>query len=143
MTEKEEIELREQLFSNIIGCAFRSYNFYHWGVDEIVYEAGVKEELQELGYEVFRQQEFPIFYKGRPTDVNRKLDLLVYDKKIGYVILELKSLDYVGDIQRKQLWSYMKLHHNKYGMLINFSPNGVYSEKWMLGNTYQDKCIRL
>ena len=118
-------------------------NYFHWGVDELVYEAGLKAELEELGYQVLRQQEFPIYYKGKPTEVNRRIDVVVRDEVLGFVILELKALEYIYDVQRAQLWSYMKLLNNKYGMLINFSPKGVYSENWMLGSDIKDKCIRV
>jgi GxxExxY protein len=134
---------RVKVFSDIVGCAFRAYNYFHWGVDELVYEAGLKAELEELGYQVLRQQEFPIYYKGKPTEVNRRIDVVVRDEVLGFVILELKAMEYIYDVQRAQLWSYMKLLNNKYGMLINFSPKGVYSENWMLEADIKDKCIRV
>lgn len=143
MTEQEIISRRQKLLSDIIGCAFSSYNYFHWGVDELVYEAGLKVELEERGYDVLRQRDFPIYYKGKPTEVNRRIDLVVRDEVLGFVILELKALDFVGDIQRRQLWSYMKLLNNKYGMLINFGPKGVFSESWMLGETINDRCIKI
>lgn len=143
MTDNE-IELRRNiLFQDIIGCSFRSYNYFHWGVDELVYEAGLKAELEELGYVVVRQQEFPIYYKGKPTEVSRRMDLVVQDKILGNVVIELKAVDFVNEINRRQLWSYMKLLNNKYGMLINFGPKGVYSECWMLGESVEDQCIRI
>lgn len=143
MTDLEIKNRRVKVFSDIVGCAFRAYNYFHWGVDELVYEAGLKAELEELGYQVLRQQEFPIYYKGKPTEVNRRIDVVVRDEVLGFVILELKALEYIYDVQRAQLWSYMKLLNNKYGMLINFSPKGVYSENWMLGSDIKDKCIRV
>ena len=143
MTDLEIKNRRVKVFSDIVGCEFRAYNYFHWGVDELVYEAGLKAELEELGYQVLRQQEFPIYYKGKPTEVNRRIDVVVRDEVLGFVILELKALEYIYDVQRAQLWSYMKLLNNKYGMLINFSPKGVYSENWMLGSDIKDKCIRV
>lgn len=143
MTDLEIKNRRVKVFSDIVGCAFRAYNYFHWGVDELVYEAGLKAELEELGYQVLRQQEFPIYYKGKPTEVNRRIDVVVRDEVLGFVILELKAMEYIYDMQRAQLWSYMKLLNNKYGMLINFSPKGVYSENWMLGADIKDKCIRV
>lgn len=143
MTDLEIKNRRVKVFSDIVGCAFRAYNYFHWGVDELVYEAGLKAELEELGYQVLRQQEFPIYYKGKPTEVNRRIDVVVRDEVLGFVILELKAMEYIYDVQRAQLWSYMKLLSNKYGMLINFSPKGVYSENWMLGADIKDKCIRV
>ena len=143
MTDLEIKNRRVKVFSDIVGCAFRAYNYFHWGVDELVYEAGLKAELEELGYQVLRQQEFPIYYKGKPTEVNRRIDVVVRDEVLGFVILELKAMEYIYDVQRAQLWSYMKLLNNKYGMLINFSPKGVYSENWMLGADIKNKCIRV
>ena len=143
MTDLKIKNRRVKVFSDIVGCAFRAYNYFHWGVDELVYEAGLKAELEELGYQVLRQQEFPIYYKGKPTEVNRRIDVVVRDEVLGFVILELKAMEYIYDVQRAQLWSYMKLLNNKYGMLINFSPKGVYSENWMLGADIKDKCIRV
>ena len=143
MTDQAIIIQRTKIFSDIVGCAFRSYNFFHGGFDEIVYEAGLKAELENLGYEVFRQQEFPIYYKGKPTEVNRRIDLVVKDKILGFIVLELKALDYIYDAQRLQLWSYMKLLNIKYGMLINFSPKGVYSENWMIEDIQTGKCVRV
>lgn len=143
MTDLEIKNRRVKVFSDIVGCVFRAYNYFHWGVDELVYEAGLKAELEELGYQVLRQQEFPIYYKGKPTEVNRRIDVVVRDEVLGFVILELKAMEYIYDVQRAQLWSYMKLLNNKYGMLINFSPKGVYSENWMLGADIKDKCIRV
>lgn len=143
MTDSEVTQRMYHVFANIVGCAFKSYNYFHWGVDELVYEAGLKAELEELGYVVLRQQEFPVYYKGKPTEVSRRIDLVVQDRVLGNIIVELKALDYVGDIQRRQLWSYMKLLNNRYGMLVNFGPKGVYSENWKLGDTPDSHCVRV
>lgn len=133
--------LKYQLVQDVVGCAFASYNFYHAGMDELIYEAGLMSELIERGYDVRRQEEFPVYYKGRPTPVNRRLDLVIQHKQLGLVILELKALDYCGDPQRRQLWSYMKLMNGHVGMLINFSPKGVYTENWELSSN-ADFCTR-
>lgn len=121
-----------QLAQDVVGCAFASFNFYHAGMDELIYEAGLMAELFNKGYDIRRQEEFPVYYKGLPTPVKRRMDLVIQHPQLGLVILELKALDYVGDPQRKQLWSYMKLMNGHVGMLINFGPKGVFSENWEL-----------
>lgn len=142
MTDLEFHHAIYHMFSKIVGCAFASYNYFHENVDELTYEAGLYCELEEAGFRVHRQEEFPIYYKGRPSPVKRRMDLVASDKELGEVLLELKALNFVGDEQRRQLWSYMKLQNFRYGMLINFSPKGVYSENWMLdGDT--GKCKRI
>ena len=130
MTQLEFETKRHQMLKTIIGCAFDAYNYWHAGVDELVYEAGLCCELEDAGYSVHRQEEFPIYYKGRASLVKRRFDLVVSDRELGNCIIELKSLETVGDIQRRQLWSYLRLTNCPFGMLINFSPSGVYSERW-------------
>lgn len=142
MTEIEFQDKKNIVFAKIVGCAYNSYNYWHWGVDELVYEAGLQIELEDAGFRVQRQAEFPIYYKGRPSSVRRKMDIVVNDHDIGNIVLELKSLDFVGDAQRRQLWSYMKLVNIRFGMLINFGPKGVYSERWEL-KAGTDTCQRI
>ena len=133
--------MKRVIFSVIVGSAFEAYNYYHAGMDEMVYEAGLMVELEQKRFVVHRQEEFPVYYKGLPTPVKRRMDLVVSDRDLGHIILELKALDYVGDIQRRQLWSYMKLTNTRFGMLINFGPKGVYSENWEL-NEETGECVR-
>ena len=130
------------MFSKIVGCAFESYNFSHDNVDELTYEAGFYMELVDAGFTVHRQEDFPIYYKGRVTPVHRKMDLIVTDRSLGNVVIELKSINYIGDEQRRQLWSYMKLMHIRFGFLVNFSPKGVFSESWEL-DEINGRCKRV
>jgi len=142
MTQAEFESKRRKMCDIITGCAFNAYNYWHAGVDELVYEAGLCCELEDAGFFVHRQADFPIYYKGRASRVNRRLDLVVSDSELGNVILELKALDTIGDIQRAQLWSYLRLTNCPFGILINFSPKGVYSERWGY-DTDTQKCFRI
>lgn len=132
MTEIEYTQAIHILFSKIVGCAFKSFNYFPRESDELTYEAGLYCELEDAGFVVHRQEMFPIYYKGRPSPVKRRIDLVATDKSLGDVLLELKAIGYVSDEHRYQLWSYMRLQHFRYGMIINFSPKGVYSENWQL-----------
>lgn len=141
MTEQEFTDKRRAMCDTITGCAFKAYNYWHSGVDELVYEAGLCCELEDTGLFVHRQEEFPIYYKGRASKVHRRFDLVVTDRELGNIILELKALNTIGEVQRKQLWSYLRLTNCPFGMLINFSPNGVYSERWGYDERTQ-RCYR-
>lgn len=141
MTQYEFEAKRHKMCETITGCAFAAYNYWHAGMDELVYEAGLCCELEDAGYYIHRQEEFPIYYKGRASHVKRRFDLVVSDPELGNVILELKALDTIGDLQRTQLWSYLRLTNSHFGMLINFSPKGVYSERWGYDSETQ-KCFR-
>ena len=132
MTELEFANRKTQMFARFVGCAFRAYNYFHAGMDELVYEAGLVVELEQHSMRVHRQEEFPIYYRGVPSPVKRRMDLVVNDPELGMIIIELKAIDYITDVQRRQLWSYMKLMNCRFGMLINFNKEGVYSEDWEL-----------
>ena len=142
MTEQEYIQKRNNLFNRIAHCSFESYNFYHIGYDELTYEAGLSVELELNGLHMHRQAEFPIYYKGIASSVKRRMDVVVEDSELGFVVCELKSLERVDTPQRTQLWSYMKLMNIHLGMLINFSPKGVYYESYEL-NESTGKCDRV
>ena len=142
MTQQEFETKRKNMCDRITGCAFASYNYWHDGVDELTYEAGLCCELEEAGYIVHRQEDFPIYYKGRASRVTRRFDLVVTDRELGNIVVELKALDTIGEEQRKQLWSYLRLTNAPFGMLIYFSPKGVYSERWGFDQVTQ-KCYKI
>ena len=142
MTEQEYLTKRDDLFKAIANCSFSSYNFYHSGMDELTYEAGLSVELELNKLRMYRQAEFPIYYKGIASSVKRKMDVVIEDSDLGYVVCELKAVERIGDIHRLQLWSYMKLMNIHLGMLINFSPKGVYYESYEL-NEETGKCERV
>lgn len=142
MTEQEYITKRDNLFKKIARCSFESYNFFHSGVDELTYEAGLSVELEINDLQMFRQAEFPIYYKGIASSVKRRMDVVVRDSELGFVVCELKAVERIGEVHRTQLWSYMKLLNIHLGMLINFSPKGVYYESYELSEE-TGKCIRV
>lgn len=50
MTQYEYEIKRQAMGDKITGCAFASYNYWHAGVDELVYEAGLCCELEDAVY---------------------------------------------------------------------------------------------
>lgn len=89
-----------------------------------------------------RQTEFPIYYKGIASAVKRRMDVVVEDSELGYVVCELKAVERIGEVHRTQLWSYMKLMNIHIGMLINFSPKRVYYKAYEL-NEETGMCDRI
>ena len=39
-----------------------------------------------------------------------------------------EAIKHIDTPHRQQLWSYLRIARKPYGMLINFSPEGLYSE---------------
>jgi GxxExxY protein len=86
------------------------------GLLESVYEAVLAAELRDRGLEVARQVPVPIEYHGCRFEEGFRADLIV----AGKVLVELKSIEKVGHLQKKQLLTYLRLSEHKLGFLINF-----------------------
>ena len=86
------------------------------GLLESVYEAVLSDELAARGLSVARQVLVPITYKGKQIDDGYRADIVVND----LVVLELKSIEAVRDVHKKQLLTYLKLGGKKLGYLLNF-----------------------
>lgn len=115
-----------QIMNDITGAAFEIYNEYHEGLLESAYEAAMKYLLQQKGYQIEQQVYVPMYFKGIKLEQNYRMDLLVNRQ----IIIELKALEFVGNMERRQLQHYLMLTHIPYGMLINFGSDSVYSERW-------------
>ena len=106
----------------------RVHNKYHSGLLESAYEAALKYLLEQKGYIVEKEVFVPMYWDEVRLDQDYRLDLLVN----GNIILELKAVKHIDTPHRQQLWNYMRITRQPYGMLINFSPDGLYSEWYQL-----------
>lgn len=120
----EEHNKKYNFFREITGVAMKVYNKYRPGLMESAYEAALKYLLEQQGYKVERQVYLPIYWEDVQLDQNYRMDLVVNDN----IILELKAVSFADKEHRKQLFNYMNLTHIPYGMLINFGPQGLFSE---------------
>lgn len=111
-------------FKQINGVAMKVYNGYHYGLFESAYEAALCYLLKKDGYKVDRQVYLPIYWENVKLDETYRMDLVLNDD----IIVELKSVKFIGTEHRKQLWAYLNITHKPYGMLINYAPDRLYSE---------------
>ena len=120
----EEHNRKYKFFADITGIAMKVHSKYHGGLLESAYEAALKYLLELEGFKVERQVFLPIYWDDVQLDQTYRMDLVVNDN----IIIELKAVNFADNSHRKQLYNYMHLTHTHYGMLINFGPNGLYSE---------------
>ena len=119
---------REWTLSYIItGKSYDVYNELDYGLLESAYEAALEWELQQEGLTVEHEVPLPMYYKGHRLSNCYRIDMMINRK----VILELKTVEHIGSEHRLQLFNYMRLTHTKYGMLINFGPLAVRTEKYI------------
>ncbi len=87
------------------------------GLLESVYEEILHYELHKNNIKCERQVIVPIQYDNVRIGQAFIADLIVEDK----VIIELKSVETVLPVHKKQLLTYLKLTGKKLGLLINFN----------------------
>jgi len=109
MTENE-------IGGKIIETAIRIHKDLGPGLLESVYEIVLKQELLAQGLKVERQVAIPIKYKDYEFNDAFRADLVVEDK----VIVELKGVENLNKVCRKQLLTYLRLADIKLGYLLNF-----------------------
>jgi GxxExxY protein len=95
------------------------------GLLESVYEEVLSYELKESKLECRRQVSIPVQYEKIKLNTGFKADIVVENR----VIVELKSIENVLPVHKKQLLTYLKLTGMKLGLLINFNvaliKNGI------------------
>ena len=112
MTENE-------IASQVVDVAYKIHLKFGPGLLESVYEALLAHELRKRGLRVETQKPIPIVYEDVRLEVGFRADLIVEDK----VIIELKSVEAVVPVHKKQLLTYLRLTDKRLGLLINFGEN--------------------
>jgi len=134
-----EYNKRFEFFRDITGVAMKVYNKYRPGLLESAYEAALKYLLEQKGYKVERQKYLPIYWDDVQLDQTYRMDLVVNDN----IILELKAVNFADKEHRRQLWNYMNLTQTRYGMLINFGPDRLFSEWYVRYESGEIEKVRL
>ncbi len=83
---------------------------------ESVYEFVLADALTRKGLQVSRQVIVPIRIGERIFDEGFRADLVVESR----VIVEIKSIDQLARVHKKQLLTYLRLSGISVGLLINF-----------------------
>ena len=109
MTENEIAEI-------IVDVAYRIHKQLGPGLLESVYEAIMAYELRKRGLHVLQQQALPVVHEEVRMDVGFRADLIVE----GKVIVEIKSLEVLAPVHKKQLLTYLRVADKRLGLLINF-----------------------
>lgn len=101
----------------IVDAAFRVHTNLGPGLLESVYEVVLACELEKRGLRVIRQQAVPIVYHGTRIEMGFRADLIVED----LVIVEIKSVEAILPVHKKQLLTHLRLADKRLGLLINFN----------------------
>jgi len=110
----------------VVDAAYHAHTRLGPGLLESVYEKVLIYELINRGLMVESQRSIPITYDDLEFEIGFRADLVVND----CIIVELKSVESVSAVHKKQLLTYLRLADLRVGLLINFGEylikNGIY-----------------
>src|SRR5207245_7873882 len=101
----------------VVDAAFKVHTTLGPGLLESVYRKVLRYEIEKRGLRVETEVPIPVNYDDVHLDAGFKADLIVE----GLVIVELKSVDAIHPVHKKQLLTYLRLAGRRLGLLINFN----------------------
>ena len=113
--------LYEELTYQIRKAIFNVYNYWGPGLYEEIYEKSLVAELTSMGLKVECQKQVHVNYKVTRIDCDYRLDLLVEDA----IVIELKSVEELKPLHKKQLFTYLKITDKRLCLLVNFNTTDI------------------
>ena len=105
-----------EIAREIVDASYKIHCALGPGLLESVYETILARELLARSLNVTRQQPVPILYDGLRIEIGFRADLVVE----GLVVVEIKSVEHILPVHKKQLLTYIRLMDRRLGLLINF-----------------------
>jgi GxxExxY protein len=105
-----------EIAKEIVDAAYKIHTTLGPGLLESVYETVLAYELERRGLSVVRQQAIPVVYESVRLEEGFRADIIVANK----VIIEIKSVEMLAPVHKKQLLTYLRLTDKRLGLLINF-----------------------
>lgn len=109
--------LENELSRIAVDAAYRIHTRLGPGLLESVYQALMACELRKAGVEIDVQVPIPVIWDGMTIDLAFRADIIARKR----LILELKSVEKIERVHKKQLQTYLKLTNMRLGLLINFN----------------------
>ena len=106
----------DDITAAIIDAALTVHRRLGPGLLETAYEIALARELGRRGLHALRQHSVDFTYDGAVVTDAYRIDLLVEH----CVIVEIKSVERIAPVHRKQLLTYLRLADLRVGLLINF-----------------------
>jgi GxxExxY protein len=108
-----------EIAREIVDAAYKIHTGLGAGLLESIYEAVMAYELQKRGLKFERQKPISVVYEGMHLGEGFRADFIVENS----VIIELKSVECVAPVHKKQLLTYLRLTNKRLGLLINFNTD--------------------
>ena len=110
------MERENRIAKDLVDAAYKVHKDTGPGLLESVYEVILAHELRGRGHDVKRQVPIGIRYEDLEIADAFRADLVVDD----LIIVELKSVEEIQPVHKKQLLTYLRLTNRRLGFVINF-----------------------
>ena len=90
------------------------------GFQEVIYQRALKIEMTDQRLSFAREQEMPVYYKGRQIG-SRRVDFLMDNA----VSVELKAISKLEEVHLAQAINYLEAYDLEVGLLINFGAKSL------------------
>ncbi len=110
-----ELVFKDEVYA-IVGAMFEVYKTLGTGYLEAVYQEALAVEFTHRSIPFEREHKLSIFYKDVQLDKRYAPDFVCF----GQIILELKVLPKITNIEVAQLINYLKITKMKLGLMANF-----------------------
>jgi GxxExxY protein len=114
----------------VVDAAFKVHTSLGPGLLESVYKQVMVYELRKRGFDVVFEQPIPVIYDDVHLEIGFRADFIVN----ALVIVELKSIEAVAPVHKKQLLTYLRLANKRLGLLINFNVELIKDGIWRVVN---------
>ena len=109
--------IENDISGHIIGAAIEVHRALGPGLLESAYKECLYYKLFQAGLNVEKEKPMPLIFEVVVLECGYRIDLLVEYK----VVIEVKSVEALNDVNLAQTLTYMKLGGYKLGLLINFN----------------------
>jgi GxxExxY protein len=117
---------------NIIGAALEVHKSLGPGFLEAVYREALSIELTERGIPFCDEAEIPVFFKGKRLKTCYRSDFICHDS----IIVELKAISKLGDIETAQVLNYLRATGFHKGLLFNFGAKSLEQRRLVMSPAY-------
>ena len=121
MTKQEYMDMY-----HVVGAAMEVHTILGHGMAEPIYQEALAMECRRNGLAIEREKELHMYYKGELMEKTYFADF--YYKGI---VIELKAVSEICPEHRAQLFNYLRITHQKRGILFNFGEETLHTERYL------------
>ena len=106
-----------ELSETVIRLCIKIHKSLGVGLFESVYETVLCYELSQNEIPFLCQHPIPVYYENVKMDVGFRANIIVDHK----LLIEIKSIEAISSVHKKQVLTYLTLANIEIGLLINFN----------------------